>query len=94
LLLLFDVNLFLDMSFLFDGILKFFLQTIQSLNSFSGVQFQSKKFFISFINILDMLFVFNLKLMEINELKLITHLFFMLDLGVSLEDLSFKRNIL
>jgi len=32
--------------------------------------------------------------MKINELQFITHLFLVLDLGVSLKDLSFKRNVL
>ena len=41
-----------------------------------------------------MLLVCNLHLMEINELKVVTHLFFLLDLSFGLEDGNFESDVL
>ena len=41
-----------------------------------------------------MFLIFNLKLMEVNKLEVISHLLLVLDLGLSLGDLAFKRVVL
>jgi hypothetical protein len=67
------------------------LDAVQSLHRGARLQLQLEESLVAVINVLNELFVFNLQLMEVNELKIVTHLVFVLNLGLSLEDLALER---
>ena len=61
---------------------------IKLLDNFSGVELKFKQFLIAVVDVLDVLLVFNLKLMEVNKLEVFAHLILVFDLALSLQDLN------
>jgi len=76
------------------SILQLIVQLGQGHNCGSRICFKSHQLVISLLDLLDVLLVFDLKLMEVNELKVVAHLILMVDLVLSLEDLNFERDVL
>jgi len=77
-----------------NRVLQFLLQAVESLNSLATVELQGEELLVTFVDVLDMLLVFNLQLMEIDELEVIAHLFLVLDLRLGLHDLCLERGVL
>ena len=61
---------------------------IKLLDNLSGVELKFKQFLIAVVDVLDVLLVFNLKLMEVNKLEVFAHLILVFDLALSLQDLN------
>lgn len=64
------------------------------MNGLTRVQFEGKKLLVSLLNVLNVFLVLNLELMEINKLQVVTHLFFVSDLGLGFQDLLLKGHVL
>ena len=56
----FDLHLAGDHVLLSDGVLQLLLETVEDLDSFTGVKLKGQQFLVSFIDVLHMLFVLNL----------------------------------
>ena len=61
---------------------------IKLLDNLSGVELKFKQFLIAVVDVLDVLLVFNLKLVEVNKLEVFAHLILVFDLALSLQDLN------
>lgn len=70
------------------------LQFGQLLRRRARAQLQLDQFPVTFLDLLHVLLVSDLHLMEINELKVITHFFLLLDLSLSLENGNLESDIL
>ena len=67
------------------------LDPVQRLHSGARLKLQLKQRLVAVVDVLNELFVFNLKLMEVNELKIVTHLVFVLNLGLGFKNLALER---
>ena len=72
-------------------IFKFLLEGVERLYGLARVELESQQLLVSIVDVLHMLLVFNLQLMEVNELKVIAHFLFVFDLILSLHDLGLER---
>lgn len=64
------------------------------MDNFATVKLELEEFLVTIINILNVLLVFDLKLMEVDKLQIFTHLVFVLDLALGLQDLNLVRDVL
>ena len=99
-LLLFEINCLLHQGFalyltffviLLEFLLLFMellLQLVQLLDSGARLQLELDKLFVLFIDVLNKFFVFNLELMEVDELQVVTHLHLVLYVSFRLQDLA------
>lgn len=94
LLILFSFHVSVDALLHAHGVLQLLLQGVQGLHGFARVQFQGQQLLISLIDVLHMFLVFNLELVEVDELEVVSHLLLVLDLRLSLRDLRLQRRIL
>lgn len=76
-----------------DRFTQVLFQMVQLLHNLAGVQLQLKKLFVAVIDVLDVLFVFNLQLVEVNELQVLSHLVLVLYLALRLQNLHLVRHI-
>lgn len=67
-----------------------FLYLVECLDSCSTLKFEVEQRLVAIVNVLHKLFVLNLQLVKVNELEVVAHLVFVLDLGLGLEDLALE----
>ena len=66
------------------------LQVVQREQIITTTHFQRKQLLVAVVDILHVHFVFNLKLVEVDKLEVITHFISVLDRGYSFEDRAFE----
>jgi len=68
--------------------------SLQFCGGLSCRGFFSQQFFVFLINILNILLVFNLERMEVNEFQIVAHFFLVFDLGLGLADRHAEGDVL
>ena len=94
LLVLFGLHVSIDALLHPHGILELLLEGVECLHGLARVQLQREQLLISLIDVLNVLLILDLELMEIDELQVVSHFFFVLDLGLSFGDLCLERGVL
>jgi len=72
---------------------QFLLVLSEQLGGGSTAELKLDELFVPLFDFLDVLLVSNPHLVEVDELQVVTHLFFLLDLSFGFEDRHFKGHI-